>query len=567
MKPYLCLGFVLIVCICYAGKVEQERAKKCAVNFYLLYRPKIDTRINYTLYPVNTEVQANESGYFIFNVSNERGFIIVSAEDAVVPILGYSFAGSYTNQNLPPALIVFLDFYTKQINYARQRNLTQSDDIGRAWSELEQSSLKNTKDIQEVAPLLLLQWNQDYPYNAYCPSDAGGSNGHVYAGCTAVAMAQVFKYYNYPITGQGSNSDYHDVYGTLSANFGNTTYQWTQMPHEISEVNDAICTLLYHCGVAVEMYYGPDGSSGSPEPYAITNYFKYSGDVEAVEREMFSDTEWKQLIKTDLDNAHPVIYTGFGEAGGHAWNCDGYQGDNYFHMNWGWGGTYNGYFYVDDLTPGTENFSEWQSAVIHIYPAANYPQGCSPLKILTGLQGNFEDGSGIMNYENNKQCSWLIQTDCGNYVELVFDKFELEPNDKVIIHDGASTGSTVIAELTGSNPPVIASDTTTPDVFTSTATGMLVEFITNGSVTAHGWEASYNVIYCTNNQIITDLSGVVSDGSGECDYKDHYYCKWTIQPPGASTIILNFTEFDLATNNTSDFVKVYYDDLFHEIDK
>jgi len=206
-------------------------------------------------------------------------------------------------------------------------------------------------------------------YNASCPADAAGPDGHVWAGCVATAMAQVMKYHNYPTTGTGSHSYSHPTYGTLSANFGETTYNWASMPDSLSDYNSDVAKLLYHIGVSVDMDYAPDGSGAymSDAAYALETYFKYSNSLSYVWKSSYSTDEWTTILRTEIDNKRPILYSGHG-TGGHAFVCDGYSGSDYFHFNWGWGGSEDNYFYLNDLTPGSYDFTDSQGAVIGIRP-------------------------------------------------------------------------------------------------------------------------------------------------------------------------------------------------------
>ncbi|PLX08480.1 MAG: hypothetical protein C0596_06380 [Marinilabiliales bacterium] len=199
-------------------------------------------------------------------------------------------------------------------------------------------------------------------------------------------MAQIMKFWNYPTTGTGFHSYNHDQYGTLSANFAATTYDWSSMPNNINGANTAVATIMYHCGVAVEMGYGPTSSgsyviiSGSPTPeqcseYAFKTYFGYDPTtLQGLKRDNYSDSNWINILKTDLNARRPIQYAGFGQ-GGHTFVCDGYDNNDYFHMNWGWGGYCDGFFTLDALNPGTGGtgagagtYNEGQQALIGIQP-------------------------------------------------------------------------------------------------------------------------------------------------------------------------------------------------------
>lgn len=214
-------------------------------------------------------------------------------------------------------------------------------------------------------------------------------NDRTVSGCVATAMAQVMKYWDYPATGTGFHSYNHQSYGTQSANFGGTTYNWAAMADNVTSTNDAVATLMYHCGVSVDMNFGVAQTGGSGAfviedaspvqhctEYAMKTYFGYDvNTLQGVLRSNYSTSGWVQMLKGELDGGRPIIYAGFGNGGGHAWVCDGYDTNDFFHMNWGWGGNSDGFFWVDALNPGslgagggTGGFNSNQQAVIGIQP-------------------------------------------------------------------------------------------------------------------------------------------------------------------------------------------------------
>jgi hypothetical protein len=229
-----------------------------------------------------------------------------------------------------------------------------------------------------AGPLLSTEWGQSTYYNDYCPVDYDGPDDHALVGCVAVAMAQVMKYYNFPETGSGSHSYSHPSYGTLSADFGSTTYDWDSMPDSLSDYDSDVAELLYHAGVSVDMDYGPSGSGASTgaTATALKTYFSYDNTASYVRKSDYSGDDWAALLREEIDNNRPVIYRGYDvDAGsGHAFVCDGYSGSDYFHFNWGWYGSYQDeYFYLNDLTPGSHDYSDSQAAVVGIAPDINDP--------------------------------------------------------------------------------------------------------------------------------------------------------------------------------------------------
>ncbi|MCD4745827.1 MAG: C10 family peptidase, partial [Bacteroidales bacterium] len=203
----------------------------------------------------------------------------------------------------------------------------------------------------------------------FCPYDTLGPCEHVWTGCVATAMGQIMKYYNYPSQGTGSHGFYSN-YGYLEVNFGNTSYNWAEMPYNLSYDNNATATLLYHCGVSINTIYGSAGSGAYDFDArdALVDYFDYSPDAQFFERDNYI-LDWEVLLISELEAGRPIIYGGVGSKYyGHTFICDGYQDTAFFHFNWGWGGMYDGYFFTDSLNPGIYNFSLFQDVVVGIQP-------------------------------------------------------------------------------------------------------------------------------------------------------------------------------------------------------
>ncbi len=489
----------------------------------------------------------------------DLGFIIIASSDLVKPVLAYSFENSYSKK-IPKNVKFFLDNYVNIIKKAELYKIKQPKFVKEQWDWYKNATPKQiaekarSKNVKNVEPLLLTNWSQGKYYNTSCPEDADGDDGHVYVGCVALSTSMIMKYYNYPDIGEGSVTSYNSYnggYGTFTVDFSQENFKWENMPLSATRYNHFLSDLLFDVGVAVNMNWGPDGSGTYTEfvSGALKNNFKYSSDVEMVKRSDYSTSDWIALLQNQLDNKWPMVYSGMSQSdGGHAWDCDGYQ-DTYFHMNWGWGGAYNGFFDLDDLTAGGITFDSDFKAVINIYPREDYPVGCSTREI-TGFEGSFEDGSGNQPYSNNWDCFTKIQPECGKYITLKFPQFNLEANDKVIIYDGVTTSSPVIATLTGSNPP------SQFDLFRNTnPDGMLLEFVTDGSGTNDGWYATYSVKNCSVDTL-TAPQGTFDDGSNTCDYSPNTYCKWYLNTTN-DALLLTFDQWSLPTGDVSDYLQIY----------
>jgi hypothetical protein len=540
----------------YAKFVEIDDARKVAKNCYYEKMNQYHEGINYEdlliLYEY-TEMQNSEEMYYAFDF--DEGFVIVSAEDAYVPIIGYSYQGIYPTENLSYNFDSYMQSFIEQIQYIRANSISAVNEIKEQWDHLltdDITTLNTNANKDVLTPLTSGMWNQDSPYNILCPED-DGPGGHVYAGCVATCMSMIMYYWRYPIHGEGEHSYWPSPeYGQLYVNFGETYYQWDGMKDNIDNINPyPIAELMYHCGVAVNMSYGPDGSgafSGNV-PGKLDSYFRYN-TAEFCEKADYTQIDWQNLVKSDLDNGWPLYYSGQSTSGGHAFVCDAYQGNN-FHFNFGWSGYGNGFFSLYSVG----GFNMDQAVVREFIPSdPDYPYYPSGLDTITQISGSFTDDSGpIEDYLDNTDASWLIdpqtQQDSITNIILGFKHFDLEENDYLRVYDGETIEADLIGEFTGDNIPAGMS---------STGNKMLITFESDGSGTASGFRAEFSTTrptYCSGLVTITEPSGELTDGSGTFNYKNGSVCKWRIQPPDAEEATITFTSFN--TIEDEDIVKIY----------
>lgn len=298
-----------------------------------------------------------------------NGFALISADDNSIPVLAYSLDSSCDVNSCPPAFLEWVENYAKQIRQLRKEKTIIPENT-QLWQNLSQGILPaNFRQDRAVRPLIVTNWDQNWPYNELCPVDPNGPGGHVYAGCVATAMGMIMKYWSHPITGVGSHSYFCPGYGYQSANFGATTYLWDEMPNSIGASCIPIATLLYHCGVAVDMGYSIDGSGAQSNDAAdaLVNYFRYPNAMLQSKMGM-SDNQWNTVVQSQLDNGCPMYYSGSGSGGGHAFIVDGYQSTGYYHFNFGWGGSSNGYYYINNINPSGYDFNSWNSVIINSIP-------------------------------------------------------------------------------------------------------------------------------------------------------------------------------------------------------
>ena len=555
IKYCILATFLLLSFILNAEFVDKNTAEFVGRKFYYEHQSH-KNRVDFASIKINSCITHRYQGitvFYEFDIS-PVGYIFVAADNASIPVLAYSFEEYHYTQKLSKNIEDWIDNYKIQMASIILNKLSPDIEISNEWKRLESSgfSFFNGKSMD---PLLVSKWNQDSKYNASCPEDANGPGGRVYAGCVAVSMAQVMNYYKFPGQGIGSY-DYYDMnYGLQSANFANTTYDWNSMVNSISSgQNPQIAQLLYHCGVSVDMMYSPSGSGAYTNDCvnSLVNYFNYKNTCSIYNKSSMSSSQWNTKLIQNLDAKMPLIYSGNPSSGaGHAFNCDGYQGTDYFHFNWGWSGNYDGYFYVNNLNPSSYNFNFTQKAIFNIYPNTPYPYYCTGVKTLHNHEGVFDDGSGPENYQNNQDCRWIIKpTTLIDHIQLNFDRFETESGiDSLIIYDGDNINCNVIASFSGASVPT---------QINSSGSSMLIRFITNGNNTNTGFLANYKSvlpIFCQGTKYLTDSSGVFSDGSDTNTYMNGILCKWYINSPNAQSIKLEFEKFN--TESDKDLVKIY----------
>lgn len=343
-RLFLTIALLSSCALMTASPVSSEEALRLGGRFVSShFRPD---RQQTTLTLVKTT-----SSYYVINVGN-TGFLILSADDSYRPLIAYSQEGTFDLNDVPPAFQEFLDNIEA---YRGSRGAVNADvEAADDWKSLRATGkLKSRHGGREDEYLVQTKWNQNYPYNYLCPADDGGSGGHVYAGCVATAASQLMKYWNHPVQGQGSHSytpSDNPQYGTQYANFGETTYDWDNMPISISSASpmveiEAVALLHYHVGVSVDMNYRPTGSGAATNDLktVMPLYFNYCNAIQIIKRDDCTKEEYLQLMINSFDMAWPVVHAG----GGHAYIFDGYDDYNMLHVNWGWGGSSDSFIDID----------------------------------------------------------------------------------------------------------------------------------------------------------------------------------------------------------------------------
>ena len=372
MKKFklLVIAFIVGIVSVKANPIDVNVAQKVAENFYAS-----NHAAGATLTLTYTERDAaGQPVYYVFNVnSTTKGFVIVTADDAAHPIIGYSDEGAFVIPTANSNAYFWLQKRKNEVIAMRAHNIVATSDIAGEWTTYTTVDAKHA--AHNVASMFLCKtvWDQSpFYYNGYCP---GGS----VTGCVATAMAQIMKYWSYPSIGSGSHCydetfshGYSENYGELCATFDTSHYMWAAMANDPKDTNRQIEKLMYDCGVSVDMNYSPTGSGaqvmgGGPSAYnSYTAYFGY--DASTIGTAGYDNTQqasWIALLKNEIDNKRPMQFQGFDvNEGGHSWVCDGYTALNTFHMNWGWNGMDDGFFAVNSLNPSPFNFT-YNIAVIY----------------------------------------------------------------------------------------------------------------------------------------------------------------------------------------------------------
>ena len=379
------LLFIAIVALTlgniFANPVDQQRALQIGQSFM---NAKIGQKANVQLNLVYTAATREAVDYYVFNNGGNHGFVIVAGDNRVKPILAYSTSGCFNPNDIADGFAFTLNSFSTEIQYIRENNIEATADIDAEWQSVAESGYINkvNRDRTVVGPLLPTIWHQNYPYNSQCPEDVGGSGGHVYAGCVATAMAQVMRFWNWPPQGTGSHSYYPDGYPQQTANYGETEYHFELMPVAVDSTSSEedifyIAQFQHHCGIAVEMMYGANGSGAMSEdvPPALRNYFRYNCD-DLISQGYFwnnyTNEEWAQMLKDGgLSEGMPLYYSAQDDSwqGGHAFVCDGYDENDYFHFNWGWSGKDDAWCPIGALNTTKYAFNTNNAFIGHIMPA------------------------------------------------------------------------------------------------------------------------------------------------------------------------------------------------------
>ena len=382
------IGLVLAI-PALADTISQTKATDAAAAFF---NKGVATRSNVNPFLVWTGGDGTRAPYappfYVFNNPN-GGWVVISGEDSGRAILAWSDRGLFDPNNMAESTAGWFAAYAEEINAARSRNDSSSEESLKEWSDLLEGHVRRTPS--PVVVLTTAKWGQSNPYNNLCPTIRGE---HAVTGCVATAMAITMRYHQHPAKGTGTIGGY-----TLKTKIGpdstltaptvvldeDSGYDWASMPLETPSnwsdtEKDAVAKLIYHCGLASKMNYGLGGSGASTADAFLSLVANMGYDASAimVNRESYTISEWEALIKKELDNARVVIFDGYNPSGsgsGHCFVGDGYDSDDRIHINWGWDGhSSDGYYASTYFHPSTAgdasggDYRKKQNVIIGIHP-------------------------------------------------------------------------------------------------------------------------------------------------------------------------------------------------------
>ena len=447
MKRFVLVTLVVLLSVgqLFATHVDVNTAKSIGENFVRNNMQSLRGFQN-SKHVLTISDDNGNACLYVFNIEDE-GYYIVSADDRAKPILAYSEEGSIDVNNILPAMAYYLEHYKNAISYAIENDLKADAEIENEWNAVRTRGVAERNIGKSVAPMVDLKWNQVYPYSYFCPTDDNGPGGHVYVGCAADVMAMIMKYWNYPEKGTGSHSYIPEGYPEQSVDFSMAEYDWENMPIQIFSYSpkkeiESIALLMYHCSVSIDMKYGAYASSGYSEmvPNAMNKYFSYTSNMRHLYRDKYDLSEWENMLRDNLDQGFPVYYAGSSPvSGGHAFLCDGYTEDGYFHFNWGWSGMYNGNFAIDALNPTNADYNVNQRAIFDVIP--DYAHKCMPKSPVIETEPNtVYSKKGIVKVYAPES------SDSDEALEVIDKVVVLRNNKEVLVKENLTPGSIITFE-------------------------------------------------------------------------------------------------------------------------
>lgn len=544
-KTILFIASILLFGGVFAQNVPFQDAQRAAEGLFALQQKRLS-------HCVDVAVSGSDTLYYVFNAEN--GFAVIAADRRVPPVLAFSDREPFRPGEVIPPVKMWLDHYRTQLAELKAQPAGLQAEHP-AWARLARGGRPLRDEQHFVEPLVRSHWGQGKFYNYYCPEDFSGENNHVVTGCVATAMAQLIYYFRFPETGIGSYSYTDENYGVQSADYGATHYNYEAMCDKPTAINPDICTLMHHCGVGVDMVYGPDGSGMYNHSAArvLRTFFKYNPATEYLFRDS-TQLDWDSVIVWHLERRIPMYYAGWSNPNinGHGFLCDGYQivdSAYYYHFNFGWDGSSDNYFYTDHLNLVGTHFNLAQELIVNCYPdTAQYPyptpQPTTGVKTMTALAGSFTDGSAEPDHcRPAMDYLWHIVPDADTLESITLDiQYTLAEGDTLWISPNCVNTFYMLTADT--------------DHFHQSwpCTEVSVRFVTGASTLSDGFRANYTTAlpqYCAPVTVLSNTSGQITDGSGDNGYTPFSYCKYRIVQSSYDALILYIHELDLEPGQAS----------------
>lgn len=412
MKRSLVLSFLLalLTVSVWAQQISEQQARERVMQF-LSDNTSATTRGLHERGGQMETAKVEAKSIYAFNLEG-GGYIIASGDKRALPVLGYSDTGTIDWDRMPDNMRAWLKQYDEALKtLGKNKTFRDGNSIF--------AKGKTRTAWAAIKPLLKTEWYQDAPYWDKCPLYDGADESQVgqrcLTGCVATAMAQVMNYHQWP-----KSSPEIPAYDQATAYEGKekiwthpalpaVTFDWDNMIKTYQKKNtktgkweevgtdaqkEAVATLMQYCGQAIHSNYTPafTGSMGQFVAEALAKYFCYDGGVRNVSRVKYTIDEWEALLYGELTEGRPVPYGGASDDGGHQFVCDGYDGAGLYHINWGWGGSDDGYFSLSVLNPYNNSsagsssselgYCMEQDMVVGVKPA---PEGTAPTIIPAGV--------------------------------------------------------------------------------------------------------------------------------------------------------------------------------------
>lgn len=562
MKKLSLLGLIILFAayVACAQRVSESQASLVCKNFLTEKGKSPDCQLRIT----ETFTQENgESAFYRFDIP-DGGFVIVSASKTTPPILAYSLSNNF--ELIPPVRDLF-ELYKAEIEQAEANKWDAREKAAANWNHFLADEFK-ARDTRGLTggPLLTTTWDQGRYYNTYCPWDVNAGAYYDYRvpnGCVALACSQLINYHRFPESGIGVTTYVPQGYPRQTVYFYKHKYNYDAMCDHPTNYANEIAKLAYHFGVAIQMNYNYDGSGAQSQQAKakLQSVFNYDQSITTYYRGNYLDTlvtEFIEMLKNEINNRRVVYYSGCNSSYNscHAYLLDGYDENDLFSLNYGWGGASNGYYAIDNFVAGPTHFDFGSETIVNIFPSgAVEPTYCQGHKRNTASFGYVADGSPTTKpYQSNPDCSWMVAVPDAYQYNFKFDRIDLNEGDYVTIYNGPTEESGVLVSLTGSELPQNNS-------FNVSADSVLITFKGNTNNTDHyGFLISYSSTLpartCSGTTQVENVwTTTISDGSQDGEnYMPETNCTWNIRHQYISGYAFTFTKFDLGYG---DFVDIY----------